>query len=60
MISKVPTIRPPGDDVLLHELDNNPGFRDFVASCFENRDYRGIRNLGPWFPCGVDSFLAHM
>ncbi len=54
-----PTIRWPGDDVILHELDNTAGFHDSIVECFEMRNHRGIRNLvGLWFPCGVDS-CAH-
>ena len=61
VISKVPTIRWPGDDIILRELDNTAGFRDSIVECFEMRNYRpgGIRNLvGLWFPCGVNS-CAH-
>ncbi|KAF8346723.1 hypothetical protein F5887DRAFT_1073392 [Amanita rubescens] len=45
VISKVHTIRWPGDDVILRELDNTAGFRDSILECFETRNYRGIRNL---------------
>ena len=59
VISKVPTICWPGDNVILRELDNTAGSRDSIVECFEMRNYRGIRNLvGLWFPCGVDS-CAH-
>jgi hypothetical protein len=51
-------LSPPPHDILLYKLDNDPAFRDSVKNCFKDRDYRTIRNLGLWFPYGVDSLRS--